>query len=371
MSLGDSIALLFSEPMNRGSVENAFIISPPVEYRERRWRKNTWILRLRRPLLPHRTYVGLLSTAVKDHHDLSPTRPWSFAFSTGDTLDTGQVSGKVVGQRYAPAGAFVYVWPWSAGPPDTTKQGYPPDPVRLGQADAQGAFTLDYLPRDVELRLCALYDRGHDQQFDPGSDRWGCAEQPVSIADTAKAAAALSLYISDPDEPGTVGGTAIDSLCVKSRAGRLLARTRAQRDSLRQWLEGRSDTSARTGGAAPGPPAREPITLADSLRIGHELLSIDSLSAAAKAESAYCATPIVTVLEHDTTLVRQEKGQAKFQWTDVPPGTYRLHSFRDLNGDGREEANEPSGSIDHPLEVKPLHAQDSLNVILVTPSKEK
>src|SRR5512143_1145759 len=53
--LADSLVLLFSEPMNRRTVENSFFLSPPVEYRERRWEKQKWILRLQRPLEPHRT----------------------------------------------------------------------------------------------------------------------------------------------------------------------------------------------------------------------------------------------------------------------------------------------------------------------------
>ena len=53
--LGDSVVLLFNKTMNHHTVESAFIISPTVEYRERRWKDDAWILRLQRPLEAHRT----------------------------------------------------------------------------------------------------------------------------------------------------------------------------------------------------------------------------------------------------------------------------------------------------------------------------
>ena len=115
------------------------------------------------------------------------------------------------------------------------------------------------------------------------------------------------------------------------------------------------------------------MTPADSLRIGRQLVVIDSLAAVAKAESAYCALPIVTRLlaAHDTTVVRQAKGAAAFRWTDVPPGIYRLMAFRDVNKDGRLEADEPTGALGFVLDLQPLHTLDSLNVILSKPAGKK
>jgi hypothetical protein len=369
---GDSLALLFSEPMNRRTVENSFFLSPPVEFSERRWEKQVWILRLRKPLEPGRTYAGLLGSDARDRHNLGPDRPWSFAFSTGDTLDTGKIAGVVVGQRYSPKGAFVYVWPWDSGPPDTTREGYPVDPIRLGQTDAQGVYELDYLPRGKALRVCAMYDRQGNRQFDPNTDRWACADDAVLIGDTTRVVEKVDVYIADPDEPGTVAGSVIDSLCLRSQAVRQLVRARARRDSLREWLEGRSDTikvftdSARQGTAE----VRGRMSLEDSLRIGRQLLSVDSIAAAANAESAYCALPILArLVSGDTTVVREARGPASFRWTDVPPGIYRLRAFRDLNRDGRPQEDEPAGQFHTPLEVRPLHTLDSLAVLLESPKK--
>ncbi len=348
----DSLALVFSEPMNRRSVEENFFVSPPIEFSERSWNKAAWILRLRRPLEPGRTYVGLLGTGAKDRHGNGPKKAWAFAFSAGDSLDTGRVAGKVVAQRYKSKSVFIYVWPWSTAPPDTTREGFPADPLRLGQADAQGAYELDYLPRRVPLRVCALYDREGDLRFDPGSDRWGCLEEPLVIADTSKVVTGVDLYVADPDEPGTVAGTVVDSTCTRSRAARTLDQVRVERDSLHTVLE---------EGEVPG---EQPPTAQDSVRIGARMLSLDSLATAARAESLFCVKPFVVQLTSDTTVVRESITRDKYSWADVPPGTYHLRAFRDLNGNSIPEGSEPQVRYPYAIEVRPLRVLDKIDLAL-------
>lgn len=385
----DSLALVFSEPMNRRTVETSFFLSPPVEYRQRRWRDETWILRLSRPLDPGRTYVGLLGRGATDRHGLGSSQPWSFAFSTGESLDTGMTRGRVIGQRYAPRDAFVFVWPWSADPPDTTAEGFPPEPLRLGQADEKGEYRLEYLPRGVPLRVCALYDQDKDQQFNPGRDQWACAEEPVVIGrgasagvvgsevpegetpagaapgDTLRTRPGVDLYLTYPDEPGTVAGTVADSVCIRSAARRVLERVRADRDSLRNWLdEGGALSEEGAEGGTPRGPTPTPPSLEDSLRIGRDMLRLDSLETAARAESLHCAFPVFVRLLADTTLIREAKADPKFRWTDVPPGIYRLLAFRDLNADGRPDVGEPAARSRFPFEVRPLRVLDGLDLLL-------
>ena len=112
------------------------------------------------------------------------------------------------------------------------------------------------------------------------------------------------------------------------------------------------------------------LTEADSLRVGRALLAIDSVAAVARADSAYCALPLVARLMSDTTVVRVQPGQATFRWADVSPGTYRLEAFRDLNKNGRPEEGEPFGAFNTALTIKPLRTLDSLNVILKPPAKK-
>ncbi len=374
---GDSLALCFSESVDRRAVEEAFVFSPPVEYRERSWKENTWILRLREPLREGVTYAGLLGIGAKDHHGVALKKPWSWAFSTGDSLDTGSISGKVVGQRFPGRGAAVYAWLWDPAVPDTTREGPPPDPLRVGQADPQGIYELSYLPRGRPLRICALYDRNSNRAFDREQDRWAVLDEPLVVPDTGKVQTGIDLFLAAADEPGTVAGTLADSSCLRSNAVKLLRDARARRDSLRGWLDGDiaeppdlpGISAARRiepGSAdfdSMGGTAVE-LTADDSLLIGREYLRLDSLEVAARADSVYCALPlIVRLLEGDSTLVREASG-GRFSWADVPPGIYRLFGFRDLDNNGQPGADEPSVRWKHALELLPLRTLGDLELEL-------
>ena len=48
----------------------------------------------------------------------------------------------------------------------------------------------------------------------------------------------------------------------------------------------------------------------------------------------------------------------------VPPATYRLRAFRDANGNGRAEAEEPVGKYPYAIEVRPLREMKDLLVVL-------
>ena len=379
--LGDSLALRFSEPVDRGAVEDAFIFSPPVDYRERSWQRNTWILRLRAPFHEGITYAGLLGTGAKDRHGIALKKAWTWAFSTGDSLDDGAITGKVVGQRFPGRGAGIYAWPWDPAIPDTTREGPPPDPLRVGQADQQGIYELAYLPRGRPLRICALYDRDADRSFDPGDDHWASLDESLIVPDTGRVMTGIDLFLAASDEPGTVAGTLADSSCLRSAAAKTLRSARARRDSLRGWLDGRiaraPDLPGRAGAGlswAGGEAvidgmgeAAMTLSAEDSLLVGREYLRLDSLETAARAESVFCSKRLmVRLLEGDTTLVRESQ-EPRFSWTDVPPGIYRLFGFRDLDGNGRPSPDEPAVLWAHPLELLPLRKLD--NLLLQLPSR--
>lgn len=368
--LVDSLSLTFNESMSRNTVESAFALSPPIGLRARRWRGNRWILELEHPLESNRTYVASLATSAVDRHKNALSAPWSFGFSTGDTLDDGQAEGKIIGSRYPAKGLSLFVWPWRETLPDTTKQGYPPEPLRVGQARDDGAFRLDFLPRGRPLRLAAFYDRDKDQRHDPDVDFWAFLPDPVVVSDTSRGLRDITLYLAAADEPGTVSGSLADSVCVKSSARKTLKAARAERDSLRTFLraaEGSVDRGlieAIQRRFTKGRGEARSLTADDSLAIGASLLRLDQTLESAQAESAYCAldTP-VELLGEKGEVVRSVKG-AKFAWSDVPPGIYHLRAYRDVNGNALPDSSEPRVEYDHALEVLPLRKITDLELVL-------
>ncbi|MCA9730110.1 MAG: Ig-like domain-containing protein [Candidatus Eisenbacteria bacterium] len=355
----DSIAIVFSESMNHRSVEQTFQVVPPVEIARREWKDRTWILRLRAPLEPHTTYVGLLGADARDRRKNQLGSLWTFPFSTGDTLDDGVLEGTVVGQRFAAKHLWVYAWPWETPPPDTTEAGFPPPALRMGQTDEKGAFRIPYVPRDRPLRVCAFYDRDGDGQFQPLPDRWTCLPDSIALADTS-AATGLVMYLTAPDEPGTVAGTVVDSSCVAVPYRDRLGAVRAERDSLLEWLEGELEARVRGRGA---------LSRADSSRIESDFARLAREEGSSLEDSARCAQPIrVGLYASGDSLVRE--AAAEFRWTDVPPGIYRLRGFRDINANGVRDPGEPEGAYRFAIEVAPLHDLDDLDFSIALPAGE-
>ena len=359
----DSLALVFSEKMDRRSVEESFVITPEVDFGKRRWTdeegRTVWSIQLREPLQEGRTYVGFLGAETADRRKNTFGRGWSYVFATGPLIDPGSVSGRVVGQRFSPKNAFLYVYPWDSAPPDTTEESYPRPPERLGQTDEKGEFTVGYLSLERDLRLCVLFDREKDGRFQPGIDRWVCWPDPIAFDDTTQALTDLEIYIADDDEPGTLAGTAGDSLCLRADYRDTLQRVRASRDSLLQWQEGQASTETR-GFAG--------VTFADSVRIERELATLAEEEAGAHEDSLYCAQPVVVTVEtSEGEVIRKQSGRAEFKWTDVPTGIYRIRAFRDVDQDGQMGETEPRGRYPFPVEMRPLRVLDELNIKLLPP----
>jgi hypothetical protein len=363
----DTVSFLFSKPMDRASVRDWIFLSPPLAIREEIWPVPGRLdLVLDQRPDSGKTYQILLGAEVKDRRK-NALGPWIASFSTGPTLDTGAAEGKVMGQRLRPANAYLYVWPWSDS--SATELAETPPPLRMGQADAGGAFRLGALPRNEPLRVCALYDAGRDRVYDSEDDVWGCLDRPLVLSDTSGVRSGLEIYLVLADEPGILKGAAVDSSCVGVGAV-VLTRLGREADSL-NTLIGMGPPPKERGladsllGFNPPPPTAEE-TAVDSLAVRSHLSQVDSLRVLARADSARCALPvIVRLFERDTSLVAESRGTGAFEFRDVPPGTYRLRGFRDRNGNGIADPGEPTGAVPDSIIVLPGRTVDRLDFPLL------
>ncbi|MEZ4650662.1 MAG: Ig-like domain-containing protein [Candidatus Eisenbacteria bacterium] len=356
----DSLAIVFSEPMKKRTVEEAFRITPPVEFRSIEWEADTLTFLLTAPLDTATTYVGLLGGDASDRRGRKMGNPWSWPFSTGSALDPGTASGQLHGGRFKPGGLFLYVWPWEDGPPDTTESYYPPDPIRFGQTNTDGTFAIDFLPAETPLRICAFYDRDKDGSFQPLPDRWACVEEPVVIPDSSGVLEEIEIFLAESEEPGTIEGTVVDSLCLAAAPGAVLKMVRAERDSLLEWLSGEYDARQRGRGT---------LTVADSIRIEREMAEFVRLETRAKDDSLLCAQPIRVELVTGDSLVSETSGP-DFRFAEVDPGIYRVRAYRDTDQNAERSMGEAMGRYPFALEVLPLRVLDELEISLRLPEGE-
>jgi hypothetical protein len=350
----DTISVLFSKPMDHASVRDWTFISPPIPIREIIWStKSRADLILSEPPDTGKTYSILLGAEVVDRRKNS-IGPWSAPFSTGARLDDGSVEGTVIGHKLHPAGAYVYVWPWSDSLATTQQE--PPPPLRMSQAGKDGAFRIQWLPRNEPLRICALYDAAHDRSFDSEDDAWGCTDAPVVLSDTSGVRKGLEIYVVLSDETGILKGSAVDSSCTE--AGEVvLKRLAHEADSLSALVGITKAPKAKSladtlYGFGPGPRRAE--SQVDSLAVRAGLARIDSLRVLARVDSVRCALPIIVrIYEKDTSLVAEARGKGSYEFRDIVPGAYRIRGFRDGNGNGLADPGELSGAYPDSVRLLP------------------
>jgi hypothetical protein len=227
----------------------------------------------------------------------------------------------------------------------------------MGQAEKDGSFRIEALPRQADLRLCALYDVDRNRSYEPGDDLWGCLDHPLSIDDTVTVARGLEIYLVLEDEPGSLEGAVIDSSCIGTGAEQLVI------------LEHEADSMSVLIGENDAGPAdtllgfeRERPGAVDTVAVRGRLAAIDSLRALARSDSSRCAAPvIVRLLDQDSTLVEESRGSGAFSFGGVEPGVYRITGFRDLDGDGFPGPEEARGGYSGRIELLPGRQIKDLN----------
>lgn len=379
---GDSLVIVFSERMDRGSVEDWLFLSPEAGRLRFVWVRDSLTIFSVQPWREETTYVLLIASQARDRRRNPLSGPMVRPFSTGDRLDAGVVEGTVRTGRLTAAGAFVFAW---ENPPTATEStlahpGDISDAIRRAQVGVEGEFRLGQLPVGVPLSLCCLYDSDENRSYDPRGDLWGCLEEVVVLEDSVPALHDAEIYLVYDDEPGSINGRVVDSLCAHFDQP---SRLRARRDSLRSLLglvppaadsamQARADTAA-----AENPAWKEweswvsdttasALTDAERASADSILVRIMSRLEAAVEESAYCARPIwVEAFAHvDSAPAGAVRTDSEFTLGALAPGTYWVRSYRDMNFDRSLSQGEPVSRWVGPFTLRPARRVDSLAIAL-------
>ncbi|MDH4223514.1 MAG: Ig-like domain-containing protein [candidate division Zixibacteria bacterium] len=182
-----TIALTFSEIMDKESVEKSIFLTPvPRTPPEFKWKKNKLILSTSQVLEKNRTYVITIGTNAKDLHNNKMEKSHSFAFSTGTKLDSGFISGRVFFKSSPEKG--VSIWCYSVVKEIESGFGYPePDPKRekpiyVTLSGENGEYRLSYLA-EGKYRLFAVKDLNGDLLWDPDKELLGITTQDLNLTE--------------------------------------------------------------------------------------------------------------------------------------------------------------------------------------------
>lgn len=200
------IKIVFSERMKESSIRNNLFISPPVAF-ETHWKKGRILeFDLKESLKPQQTYVLSVGSGLQDLHNNKMTHSFSLAFSTGDTIDQGQISGRIYGLK--PNETF-YVFAYLLS--DTSLfDPFSQKPNYVTISGKNGGYVLSYL-RNGMYRLMAVEDRNHNLLLDGRMERFALSYRDVQLSDFLSAFSGLDMQISrlDTTAPNLIGARAI------------------------------------------------------------------------------------------------------------------------------------------------------------------
>ena len=145
---GGKIRLFFSEYMSESGIEKAFAISPKL--------KEEWSLAFKGDVIeidiqgelePNRTYIVTVNRDLKDEHGVPIGKGFQIAFSTGNTIYSGELSGKVFDAEKI----SVHLWEWRD---DVHRDSvYIENPEYIADAGDDGEFLFQFLSPG---RYCVL-----------------------------------------------------------------------------------------------------------------------------------------------------------------------------------------------------------------------
>lgn len=174
----NAIEITFSEYINKNSVRNAIFVSPPLKYPFKYdWSGKTLRLELRDTLRRNTTYTITIGAEVEDYNNGNKMlEPFTFAFSTGNTIDIGKVAGKVYNDD--PSGVMILAYKDASDTVDISAE----EPDYISQVGKNGRYTLLGLGNG-EYRIIALKDKLNDLKYQINDDYYGVQYKRVILSD--------------------------------------------------------------------------------------------------------------------------------------------------------------------------------------------
>ncbi|MBN2092061.1 Ig-like domain-containing protein [candidate division KSB1 bacterium] len=168
----------FNETVDRQTVEDGFFISPyPAGGYQLRWSGRQLKIVFPGTLDSNRTYVLTFGTDIRDLRRNRMVESFTFAFSTGDSLDKGQIAGRIGGST-STEGVQIWAYPLALYPNPAPQQD---EASYITQCNEDGTYLLNYLKLE-SYRLFAIIDKEVDRVYNPEMDQIGICTKDAFLS---------------------------------------------------------------------------------------------------------------------------------------------------------------------------------------------
>lgn len=173
------LKIKFDEYVDRRSFEESFFISPkPKGETEFSWSGKEVEIEFSKSLDKNKTYVIIIGNDLRDFRGGNKiTSPLTFAFSTGDKIDKGKISGKVFADNYERIKILAYL---INGKPEDELNPEKHLPEYLTQVSPDGKYEFTNLPAG-DFRIFAIIDEDRNNKIDKDIDRVSVLSEDIKL----------------------------------------------------------------------------------------------------------------------------------------------------------------------------------------------
>ena len=150
------------------ATENVMISPPQIEQPEIKAAGKSIVIELKDSLKANTTYTIDFSDAITDNNESNPLGNYTYSFSTGNEIDTLEVSGYVLEAENLEPVKGISVGLYRADDPDSLFRKEPP--LRIGRTDSRGHFVVKGIAPG-SYRAVALQDADGDFLFTQKSEK--------------------------------------------------------------------------------------------------------------------------------------------------------------------------------------------------------
>lgn len=207
VSVDHKVTIAFSEKVERSSCLSSLFITPYAENAKTRFRGRYLRIIFTQGLKENRTYVITIGAGTRDLRNNEMTDSYTLAFSTGASVDSARIAGRVYGERLS---SSIQVWAYDL---EERKQINPRQrsPLYVTQIGKKGRYVLSHM-RTGHYRLFAVLDRDQNGLYNPELDMLGVGTRDVALDSITPVVAQMNFRISrrDTTPPVLVSGQALD-----------------------------------------------------------------------------------------------------------------------------------------------------------------
>jgi len=187
------IEFLFDEWVQLNDVFNQVVVSPPLQENFKVTLKKKTVrfeFDEKEVLRENATYTINFGDCVQDLTERNPAKDLRFVFSTGDFIDSLEVSGVIVDATTKQPAKDVIVMLYDNLADSVVRT---EKPFYFGKTDESGKFTIKNVRADT-FKTFALMDENANYLFDNPTEKIGFLEKPIVVTDTTKVNVSIQIF---------------------------------------------------------------------------------------------------------------------------------------------------------------------------------